>query len=141
MASGRQYEFGAYRLDVQGGMLFREGDRVALPPKAAELLVALVQAGGRVLTREQLLQQLWPDTVVEEGSLTSHISVLRKALGEGPHGQGFIETYRNAATASWRRISGPGPKHRIAQPKGPCWPCCRSRTSLQGTDTTTSAMG
>ena len=92
MAFGPQYEFGAYRLDVQGGMLFREGDRVALPPKAAELLVALVQAGGRVLTREQLLQQLWPDTVVEEGSLTSHISVLRKALGEGPHGQGFIET-------------------------------------------------
>ena len=104
MASGRQYEFGAYRLEVPGGMLFREGDRVALPPKVAELLVALVEAGGRVLTREQLLQQLWPDTVVEEGSLTSHISVLRRALGESPHGQGFIETlpkrgYRFAAPA------------------------------------------
>ena len=104
MGSGRQYEFGAYHLEVPGGMLFREGDRVALPPKVAELLVALVEAGGRVLTREQLLQQLWPGTVVEEGSLTSHVSVLRKALGEGAHGQGFIETipkrgYRFAAPA------------------------------------------
>jgi TolB-like protein/DNA-binding winged helix-turn-helix (wHTH) protein len=91
MDSG-QYEFGAYRLDAQGRMLFKEGNHVALPPKVAELLVALVQAAGRVLTREQLLRSLWPDTVVEEGSLTSHISMLRKALGEGPRGQDFIET-------------------------------------------------
>src|SRR6267154_5626481 len=91
MVSG-QYEFGAYRLDAQGRMLFREGARVALPPKVAELLVALVQAAGTVVTREHLLERLWPDTVVEEGSLTSHISLLRKALGEGPNGQDFIET-------------------------------------------------
>jgi TolB-like protein len=92
MAPGRQYEFGAYHLDEQGGMLSREGDRVALPPKVVELLLALVQAAGRALTREELLQQLWPNTVVEEGSLTSHISVLRKALAEGTNGQQFIET-------------------------------------------------
>jgi len=91
MGSG-QFQFGAYRLDSQSGMLFREGDHVALPPKVAELLVALVQAAGRVLTREELLRRLWPDTVVEEGSLSSHISVLRKALGEGPKAQDFIET-------------------------------------------------
>ena len=91
MISG-QYEFGAYRLDTQGRMLFREGVHVALPPKVAELLVALVQGEGSVLTREQLLQRLWSDTVVEEGSLTSHISMLRKVLGEGPNGQDFIET-------------------------------------------------
>ena len=87
-----QYEFGVYRLDAQSQMLFREGDHVALPPKVTELLVALVEAAGGVLTREELLQRLWRDTVVEEGSLTSHISMLRKALGEGPNGQDFIET-------------------------------------------------
>jgi TolB-like protein/Tfp pilus assembly protein PilF len=91
MDSG-QFEFGAYRLDAQSRMLFREGVHVALPPKVAELLVALVQAAGRVLTREELLRRLWPDTVVEEGSLTSHISLLRKALGERPKVQDFIET-------------------------------------------------
>jgi TolB-like protein len=92
MAPGRQYEFGAYRLDEQGPMLFRNGERVALPPKVVELLVALVQAAGRVLTREQLLQKLWPNAVVEEGSLTSHISLLRKALAAGGNGPELIET-------------------------------------------------
>jgi DNA-binding winged helix-turn-helix (wHTH) protein len=58
MASDSQYEFGSYRLDAQSGMLFREGERFALSPKVAELLVALVQAEGSVLTREQLLQQV-----------------------------------------------------------------------------------
>jgi TolB-like protein/Flp pilus assembly protein TadD len=91
MAPGRQYMFGAYRLDEQGPMLFRHGERVALPPKVVELLVALVQAEGRVLTREQLLRQLWPNAVVEEGSLTSHISLLRKALA-ADGGEKFIET-------------------------------------------------
>src|SRR5271170_3733713 len=87
-----QYEFGAYRLDAQSRMLFREGDHVALPPKVTDLLVALVEAAGRVLTREELLRRLWPDRVVEEGSLTSHISLLRKALGERPKVQDFIAT-------------------------------------------------
>src|SRR5579862_9262578 len=92
MAPGRQYMFGAYRLDEQGPMLFRHGEHVALPPKVVELLVALVQAAGTVLTREQLLQQLWPNVVVEEGSLTSHISLLRKALAAHGNGAEFIET-------------------------------------------------
>ena len=112
MASGSHYEFGSYRLDVPGGTLFREGSRVALPPKAAELLVALVEAAGGVLTREQLLQQVWPGTVVEEGSLSSHISVLRKALGTAPNGQDFIETlpkrgYRFAADVKRARFDAP----------------------------------
>jgi TolB-like protein/tetratricopeptide (TPR) repeat protein len=92
MAPGRQYEFGAYRLDEQGPMLFRDGERVALPPKVVELLVALVQVAGTMLTREQLLQHLWPNAVVEEGSLTSHISLLRRALAAGGNGRELIET-------------------------------------------------
>src|SRR3984893_15445720 len=112
MFSG-QYEFGAYRLEAQSRMLFRGGNHVALPPKAAELLVALVQAAGRVLTREELLQRLWPDTVVEEGSLTSQISLLRKALGERPKAQDFIETipkrgYRFAASVKRAGSRGHG---------------------------------
>lgn len=61
-----QYELGAYRLDAQSQMLFRAGEHVALPPKVTELLVALVAAADGVLTRERLLQRLWPDSVVEE---------------------------------------------------------------------------
>src|SRR6202022_307547 len=81
--------------------------------KVAELLVALVQAEGSVLTREQLLQQVWPDTVIEEGSLSSHISMLRKALRLGPNGQDFIETlpkrgYRFAAPVKRTGFETPG---------------------------------
>ena len=92
MDSGMQYAFGTYQLDGEGRVLFREGVLVALPPKVAELLVALVQAAGTVVTREHLLERLWPDTVVEEGSLTSHISLLRKTLGADSKGRQFIET-------------------------------------------------
>jgi DNA-binding winged helix-turn-helix (wHTH) protein len=115
MVSG-QYEFGAYRLDAQSRMLFREGDRVALPPKVAELLIALVQAAGSVLTREELLRVLWPDTVVEEGSLTSHISLLRKALGERPKAQEFIETIPKRGyrfVASVKRAASQAPDSEV----------------------------
>src|SRR5258708_21128799 len=106
MDSG-QVEFCACSLDSQSRMLFREGEHVALPPKAAELLVALVQGAGSVLTREELLQRLWPDTVVEEGSLTSLISLLRKTLGEGPKLQDFIETLLELAYRCFSSLKRP----------------------------------
>ena len=107
-----QYEFGAFRLDTQSRTLFRGDEHVPLPPRVAELLVALVQAEGGVLTREQLLLRLWPDTVVEEGSLSSHISLLRKALGQAPDARDFIETvpkrgYRFAVSV--KRAVSPAP--------------------------------
>jgi DNA-binding winged helix-turn-helix (wHTH) protein len=74
-----QFLFGEHRLDAASGTLIRSGKRVVLPPKVAELFIALVQAAGTVLKREELQQRLWPDRVVEDGSLTSHISWLRKA--------------------------------------------------------------
>jgi eukaryotic-like serine/threonine-protein kinase len=92
MAADRVYEFGQFRLDASGGLLFREGERVALTPKAVEILIALVENRGSPLGREELLQRVWADTIVEEGSLTSHISLLRKALGGSADGNQFIET-------------------------------------------------
>jgi DNA-binding winged helix-turn-helix (wHTH) protein len=77
------YRFGPYRLDVRDRLLYRNGELVALPPKVFDTLLLLVTSGGHVLSREELSKQLWPDTFVEEGTLTQYISVLRKALGEG----------------------------------------------------------
>ena len=91
MATRGQYEFGPYHLDADGHALFRNGDRVALTPKALDVLIALVAAQGNAVAKDDLLRAVWPTTIVEQGSLTSHISHLRKALGE--HGaQQFIET-------------------------------------------------
>ncbi len=92
MVASRQYEFGQYRLDTEARLLFRKGERVVLTPKAVDLLIALVAAEGKPIGKEDLLQKVWPETVVEEGSLTSHISLLRKALGEGHNDPQFIET-------------------------------------------------
>ena len=92
MLAGCGYEFRQYRLDARARLLFRNGQRVVLTPKAVDLLIALVEAQGQPVGKQELLQKVWPDTVVEEGSLTSHISVLRKVLGTGTDGQQFIET-------------------------------------------------
>lgn len=108
MAPGRQYQFGAYCLDEQGPLLFREHERVALPPKVVELLLILVQAAGGVLTREQLLRRLWPDVVVEDGSLSSHISQLRKALAADNKDIGFIETVPKCGYRFIAPITGSG---------------------------------
>ena len=92
MVASRQYEFGQYRLDTEARLLFRKGERVVLTPKAVDLLIALVAAEGKPIGKEDLLQKVWPATVVEEGSLTSHISLLRKTLAVGHHERQFIET-------------------------------------------------
>jgi TolB-like protein/Tfp pilus assembly protein PilF len=83
----RLYEFGPFRLDAGGRLLFREGQRLALSPKAVELLIVLVEAEANTVGKEELLDRVWADIAVEEGSLTSHISLLRKTLGER-----YIET-------------------------------------------------
>ncbi|HEV8486245.1 MAG TPA: winged helix-turn-helix domain-containing protein [Blastocatellia bacterium] len=86
------YEFGAYRLDARDHLLLCDGEVVPLPPKTFDLLLALVESSGRVLSKEELMKQVWPDTFVEEGNLSHHVFSLRKALGEDNNGRAFIET-------------------------------------------------
>jgi DNA-binding winged helix-turn-helix (wHTH) protein len=97
----RFYEFGRFRLDASGHMLFRGSAPVPLPPKVTEILAVLVQNAGQVVSKEELLRRVWANTFIEEGSLTRTISILRKALDDG-NGQEFIATlskrgYRFAA--------------------------------------------
>ena len=92
MAVRRFYQFGQFRLDATGRMLFRGSDPIPLPPKAVETLVLLVKNAGVVMDKEQILRQIWKDAFVEEGSLTRTISVLRKALERGENGQEYITT-------------------------------------------------
>lgn len=84
-------EFGPFQLHIVDGRLLRDGVAVPLPPKVLDTLIALVQAGGRLLTKDELFATVWKDTFVEEGSLTYSISVLRRALGETA-GARYIET-------------------------------------------------
>ena len=96
------YEFGPFRLDARERLLLHDEEIVPLSPKAFDMLVALVENSGHLLEKKELMQRLWPNTFVEEGSLAQNISLLRKALDEN-ESQKFIETvprrgYRFVAT-------------------------------------------
>ena len=85
----RLYEFGTFRLDPSERILARRGTRIPLSPRAFDTLVVLVQRSGHVLTKDELIRTLWPDSFVEENNLTQQISALRRALGSE---QEYIET-------------------------------------------------
>ena len=84
------YEFGGFGLDSSKRHLTCDGEALALAPKTFDLLLFLVQSGGRALSKAELMHALWPDTFVEEANLSFQIFTLRKALGED--GAGWIET-------------------------------------------------
>ena len=88
----RYYEFGPFRLDAEDRTLWREGDPVPLTPKAFDTLLVFVRNTTQVLTKEFLLESIWPDTFVEEANLAVNVSLLRKTLGERADGGQYIET-------------------------------------------------
>lgn len=86
------YRFGEFRLETENLLLFRNSKVVPLAPKACEVLLALVESNGKLLTKQEILDRVWANTFVEEANLTHHVSALRKALGEDKNGRKFIET-------------------------------------------------
>src|SRR5215471_20470481 len=88
----RVYEFGSFRLDPSERLLLRDGAPISLTPKAFDTLLILVENSGRLVLKDDLMKRLWPDTYVEEGSLTRNISVLRKLLGGDAVDSQYIET-------------------------------------------------
>ena len=92
LKTGNFYEYGPFRLDPAEHRLTRDGNPVSLAPKAFELLVFLVQNQGRLVTKDQIMQAVWPGSFVEEANLTVSISVLRRVLGEKEADLRYIET-------------------------------------------------
>lgn len=88
----RFYEFGPFRLDTQTMLLSRNGEPVRLMPKACMTLVILITYRERVVTKEELMRELWGSCPVEENNLNFNISVLREALGDTPHNHRYILT-------------------------------------------------
>jgi DNA-binding winged helix-turn-helix (wHTH) protein/TolB-like protein/tetratricopeptide (TPR) repeat protein len=86
------YEFGAFRLDSRQHQLLRDGAVVPLTPKAFDTLLILVRRQGDVVSRQELIEQVWSGAFVEEGGLTRNISVLRRALAGNETDQLYIET-------------------------------------------------
>ena len=131
------YEFGPFTLDPAERRLTRDGRRVSVPAKAWQILLMLVEAGGRLVRHEEFRAKLWPNVVVEDRTLTVHMSTLRKALGS----RDLIETvsrtgYRLAVPVSVpsQPPSAPPPVEAEGH-----WSCGRSRPVTSRRTTAISA--
>ena len=91
------YEFGEFRLDTKERVLIHENETIILAPKVFDTLEVLIKSDGKIVSKDDLMNEIWADSFVEEGNLTQNIYVLRQTLGKE-----FIETiprrgYRFAA--------------------------------------------
>jgi DNA-binding winged helix-turn-helix (wHTH) protein len=89
------FEFARFRVLLRRRLLIADGVPIALGTRAFELLLALLEADGGLVTKEQLLDRVWPGIVVEAGNLKAQVRALRRALGEdcdfirSEHGRGY----------------------------------------------------
>ncbi len=90
------FDFGPFRLDPPERALLCEGQPVTLAPKAFDLLLALVSRAGHLVTKEDLLREVWPGTFVEEANLSYTVSLIRKALKDDTEPYRYIETVPRA---------------------------------------------
>jgi len=103
--STRFYQFGPFRIDMLNHVLLRDGETIPLKPKVFDTLLVLLENRVRVLEKDELMDRLWPATIVEESNLTQNVYLVRKALGEGPRENVYIKTlpkrgYRFVATVN-----------------------------------------
>ena len=89
---GNEITFGPFRLDIERRLLFRAGAPVPLRSRGSDILCVLAASPGKVVTKEDLMDQVWPSLNVGENTIQVHVSALRKALGEDIGGQRFIVT-------------------------------------------------
>jgi DNA-binding winged helix-turn-helix (wHTH) protein/tetratricopeptide (TPR) repeat protein len=110
--------FAAFRLDTLNQCLWRRGDtepqeRVLLTPKAFAVLTYLVDRAGRLVTHDELLEAVWPDSVVEPQAVRKHILEVRNALGDRPKNSLFIETVARRGYRFMAPVSEPVVSKRV----------------------------
>jgi DNA-binding winged helix-turn-helix (wHTH) protein len=86
------YGFGPFRVDPEREVLLRGVEPVPLTPKTFQILMVLVRHSKEVVSKDDLMKMVWPDTFVEEANLSRNIFMLRKALGENPQDHRYIIT-------------------------------------------------
>ncbi len=88
----QKFKFEEFELDVLKRQLTRKGEIVPLNPKAFDILFALVESNGKLLSKDDLFELVWEDQIVEESNLTVNMSAIRRALGEKVSQPRFITT-------------------------------------------------
>ena len=119
--SGDLIRFGRFRLDLGRRELWRDKTLMRVANRALDILCVLVSAKGNVVTKDELMAQVWSGLVVEESNIHVHVSALRKALDEGDSGQTYIVT----VTGRGYRFIGlepPTPAHKTVTQLNPSLP-------------------
>lgn len=121
--SGLSFEFGPFVLDTLQHTLLRGSEPIPLTPKTYDLLLLLVENSGRMITKDELMKALWPDSFVDESNLTQQVSMARKALGQKAGEDQYIVTvpargYRFAAAVKERSATSAAPGESV-QPVAP----------------------
>jgi DNA-binding winged helix-turn-helix (wHTH) protein len=86
----RNLRFGPFELSIRERMLRREGEVLPLGDRALDILNNLVERPGEVISKQELIDHVWSDVTVEEGSLRVHVAAIRKALRDGQFGNRYI---------------------------------------------------
>src|SRR5215831_14295378 len=97
------YQFGVFAVDTDQRIVLREGKPLPLAPKLFETLLILVEHNGRIVSKDELMSRLWPETFVEDSNLTFNIQQLRKSLGDNARNPAYIGT---VARRGYRFIAG-----------------------------------
>jgi DNA-binding winged helix-turn-helix (wHTH) protein len=85
-----KFRFGPFELDSRARTLRRDGMVLPLGSRALDILVYLASRPGEVIKKKELFDYVWPDVLVEEGTLRAHMFLIRKALGDGQFGHRYI---------------------------------------------------
>ena len=122
--SGDLVRFGRFRLDLERRKLWRDEAPMRLANRALDILCLLVSAKGKVVTKDDLMEQVWSGLVVEESNIHVHVSALRKALEEGESGQSYIVTvtgrgYRFVGLESPVSVQETDTQHSLSLPDRP----------------------
>jgi Tol biopolymer transport system component/DNA-binding winged helix-turn-helix (wHTH) protein len=112
------YRFGPFVLDPASRILLRDEQPVAITAKVFETLVNLVQNRGRLVTKDELLSTLWPDTIVEEANLAQNISTLRRVLNDNPKDHRYIATIAGRGYSFVAVVTEVSQQQELAEPPG-----------------------
>jgi len=93
-SKNRMFSFDRFKLDPERLMLYRDGTDIPLPPKVVKTLLVLIERSGEIVSKDELIDMVWPGSIVEESNLSQNLYLLRKTLGPKPDGKSYIETLR-----------------------------------------------
>src|SRR5689334_20551603 len=121
LPADKTFSFGPFRLEVAKRLITKDGRALDVGGRALDVLVALVEQAGTVVSKNELMSKVWPDVRVDEGSLRVQVGTLRKELGDGQAGARYLITVPGQGycfVAPVSRSSGPtlSPTHPSEEP-------------------------